>query len=264
MNIIDLEKAVKIEIEKCSGRVGLYLELDGGTIEHNSNEVFRSASLIKVPILVEGFRQKEEGRIHLNQPVTIQRRDKVGGSGVLQVLSDKSFMTLKDIMTLMIIVSDNTATNVMIDLLGMDSINRTIKELGLEKTILERKMMDFQAAEQGKDNLTCAADMALCLKAIQEASFLSDESSREMADILKNQQFLDKLPAMMDLDKVAVAGKTGGLHCIEHDCAIIRYGEKVAYAAVLSDELPSKEDGRRTISAIGKLIFDFMVQNSER
>ncbi|RFU70925.1 serine hydrolase [Peribacillus saganii] len=260
MNIVELENAILSEIDKCTGRVGLYLEMEAGKIEYNSEEAFRSASLIKVPILIEGYRQKETGRIHLNQPVTVQRRDKVGGSGVLQALSEKSFMTLKDIMTLMIIVSDNTATNVMIDLLGMGPINHSIKELGLTKTVLERKMMDFQAAEQGKDNLTCAADMVLCLKAIHNAEFVSEDNSKEMLEIMEKQQFLDKLPGMMDLDKAVVAGKTGSLKGIEHDCSVIRYHEKVAYAAVLTDGLQSKEDGRRTITNIGKHIFDYLCQ----
>ncbi|MFP3416227.1 serine hydrolase, partial [Bacillus sp. SIMBA_074] len=85
-------------------------------------------------------RQSEQKKIYLNQPVTIPPNEVTGGSGVLHALSNKVFLTVEDLLTLMITVSDNTSTNMMMSLLGIDEINRCIKELGLKNTILERKM----------------------------------------------------------------------------------------------------------------------------
>ncbi|WHY88296.1 serine hydrolase [Neobacillus novalis] len=256
--MLTLEEKIKGEITCFQGRIGIAVEIANKRISLNSVEVFPSASVIKVPILIEGLRQAETGKINLNELTTIDKR--VGGSGVLQALSAKVSMTIKDLMTLMITVSDNTTTNLLIDLLGMDSINSTIEKLSMEHTKLSRKMMDFEAIEQGYNNFTSPSDMIKCLKVINEGDFLSEESRKLAVEIMHYQQFHDKLTAMMDLDRVFAASKTGGLPNVEHDCAILKYGGKTAYAVVLTDQLDNHFAAKQLISKIGKHLYDHLVE----
>ena len=239
------------------GRVGVAIEIEGKCFYYQSEEVFPSASVIKIPILIECLRQSELGYLDLNDMVPIP--DKVGGSGVLQALSPDLKLTIRDLMTLMIIVSDNTATNVLIDLLGMESINKAMKEMGLRDTVLNRKMMDLEAKKRGLDNFTSPRDMITCLKIMNEGSYLSPES-REMAlSIMNHQQFQDKLLGMIEADQIFAAGKTGSLPGVENDCAVFKVKGKTAYVAILMDKLEDTFAGREMISRIGRHVYNYLL-----
>ncbi|MFJ7729050.1 serine hydrolase [Neobacillus sp. NPDC097160] len=255
-----LTKKIEEELHGLSGRAGLAIEIEGKCIYVKSEEVFQSASLIKVPILIEGLRQSERGKLNVDQLVPITNH--VGGSGVLQALSCDAQLTMKDLMTLMITVSDNTATNLLIDKLGMEVINSSMGKMGLQQTMLNRKMMDFEAMEQGLDNYTSPLDMVTCLKVFNEGSYLTEESRAAALQMMKYQQFQDRLPAMMDLERVMAANKTGSLPHVEHDCALITYKGKTAYAAVLMDQLDNVFAAKQTISRIGKHIYDYLFEPS--
>ncbi|MFJ5712973.1 serine hydrolase [Neobacillus sp. NPDC093127] len=254
-----LETRIFEELNGFKGRIGLVIEIDNDQIQVNSLEVFQSASLIKVPILIEALRQCENRELVENDPVPVLKEAIVGGSGVLQALSPNVRLTVRDIMTLMIIVSDNTATNLMIDLLGMDAINRFMRKSGLKQTELNRKMMDFQAISQGRDNYTSPLDMIQCLKWMTEGTVLSKKSQAVALEIMGYQQFKDKLPAQMD-DRLFVANKTGELPKVEHDCAVLQFGKKTAFVAVLMDQLEDLQAGKQTMNQIGKHIYDYLVK----
>lgn len=255
-----LKGKIEKELSALSGRFGVAVEIEGKSIFVNSGEVFRSASLIKVPILIEALRQSEIGELNVNELVSIINH--AGGSGVLQAFSRSAVLTMKDLMTLMITVSDNTATNMLIDRLGMDVINGAFEKMGLRHTALNRKMMDFDAIEKGQNNYTSPIDMLTCLKIINEGSYLTEESRAAALKIMSLQQFQDRLPGMMDLNKVFVANKTGSLAHVEHDCAVITYKGKTAYAAVLMDRLDDVFAGKQIISRIGKHIYDYLLTES--
>ncbi|WP_251554465.1 serine hydrolase [Neobacillus muris] len=255
-----LKVKIAEELKSFKGRIGLAIEIGNERIDHHSEEVFSSASVIKIPILIETLRQSDAGTLNLNNLVSIENR--TGGSGVLQILSSDARLSILDLMALMITVSDNTATNMLIDRLGIVSINSTIKKLGLTKTALQRKMMDFGAKELGIDNVTTAGDMIQCLKAINEKSMLSEKSRNLALNIMHAQQFQDKIPALMDLDKIYVANKTGGLPMVENDCAILRYKNKKAYAAILTNELEDAFMARQAISRIGKFVYDYLLAST--
>jgi len=255
-----LMEKIEEELRGLSGRAGLAIEIEGKCIYIKSKEVFQSASLIKVPILIEGLRQSERGKLNVDQLVSITNH--VGGSGVLQSLSRDALLTLKDLMTLMITVSDNTATNILIERLGMEAINSSMGKMGLQHTALNRKMMDFVAMEQGLDNYTSPSDMLTCLKVINEGLYLTEESRATALNMMKYQQFQDRLPGMMDLDRVMAANKTGSLPHVVHDCAIITYKGKTAYAAVLLDRLDDVFAGNQIISRVGKHIYDYLLSRS--
>jgi beta-lactamase class A len=260
MNEKLLEGKILGAIEKCMGRVSVAIDLPSRSIQINNDSPFSAASLIKVPILLEGFRQAEEGEICLNETVMVPIEDRVGGAGVLSTLSENMSLTVEDLLTLMIIVSDNTATNLMIDRIGAEAINNLCNSLALKHTKLSRKLMDFQSMEQGYDNLTSASDIITCLRILDQSPLFSEQSREKMLSILHQQQFDTKLPARMDRERVFIANKTGELPGVEHDCAIVRYEEKTAYIAVLIDGLGENETARDTIAEIGKLLYDYLVK----
>ncbi|WP_191562085.1 serine hydrolase [Metabacillus idriensis] len=247
-------------IDRYQGRVGLSLELDGDLYEWNSTQVFPSASLIKLPILLTAFRQKEQGILDFDEIVTIAEMKMTSGAGVLQALSESAVLSIADMVTLMIMVSDNMATNLLINKIGVSKVRDFMDELNLSGTELNRQMMDFAAIDKGLNNWTTSSDMLKCLKAIGENDFLTDESKGQIAAILQKQQFTDKLSFLMDTEKIVIGSKTGDLHGVEHDCAIIQFKERTVYAAVLMDEIVDKRYGRSTINEIGRLIYEELVR----
>jgi beta-lactamase class A len=257
-----LKKKIREELYEFDGRIGLAIEIEeAGNFYIDSEEVFRSASLIKLPILLAGIGRQKIGELDLEQLIPISKENRAGGSGILYALSDQLSLTVKDLMTLMIIVSDNTATNILIDLLGMDKINAFIKEIGFEHTMLNRKMMDLAAIEKGIDNFTNPREMIHSLKLLNEINDVIGITGPLIAyHALRHQQFRDKLPAMVNLEKITVVNKTGELPSVEHDCAIFEYQGRKGYVAVLTDSVIDQNAAKQIIRNIGKHISDFFIR----
>jgi beta-lactamase class A len=182
-------------------------------------DVVPAASTIKVPILLAALEEVASGRLQLGDRLAVPAR-RVGGSGVLQALPGLASLTLADLLTLMIIVSDNAATNVIIELVGMDRINRFCAEQGLVGTVLRRRMMDAEASRQGLENTTTAVDQAILLDAIAEGALLTERLRAFALQTLTAQQFADALPSLLP-DGTEVAHKTGELPGVRHDVGII-------------------------------------------
>ncbi|ESU33771.1 hypothetical protein G3A_04675 [Bacillus sp. 17376] len=257
MKIEELRDRLSNELAGCKGRASLFLEIEGEIIEVNSQQVYQSASLIKLPILIEALRQIEAGKLQKDRLVTIKESDKIGDTGVLQAMKVKQ-LPVEDLLSLMIIVSDNSATNLLIDLIGINSVNSTISRIGMKNSILQRKMLDFAAIQSGHDNFTSAADIALCLKEAVAGGALNTHSKNTFFSFLLQQQFKEKLPFYMDDALLKIVNKTGELPGVEHDCGIITYGKKQAFIVVLIDGLSETESGKTTIRQIGKHINRFI------
>ena len=133
------------------GRAGIVIARDMNIplVLRNEQEIFPAASLIKLFILWELFRRHETGELDLSQRVTLKTQDKVAGFGVLKELGAGLQPSLHDLAMLMIILSDNVATNILIDLLGMESVNQTARRLGAGQSVLARRMMDLEAKAKG-------------------------------------------------------------------------------------------------------------------
>jgi beta-lactamase class A len=125
----------------------------------NENEVVPSASVIKVFIMAEILRQVKEGKLSLKQRIVVDEKVKVPFS-ILTLLENGNSYSLADIITLMIVQSDNTASNILSDIAGMENVNKMIRSLGLNNSVLQRKMMDFNARKEGRENYTTASEMA--------------------------------------------------------------------------------------------------------
>jgi beta-lactamase class A len=197
----------------------------GEVVELNAHEIYPAASVIKVPILVEVFRQAESGSLFLESLYAVHESRRVGGSGVLKELHAGLAVTLRDILTLMIVVSDNTATNIAIELAGMNAINETARVLGLQRTTLRRQLMKgafFGHPDYSldKDNVISAADIGLLLRLMVRGQAVSPAADAEMLGILLRQQVNDRLPLMLPRG-VRVAHKTGELTTTRHDAGVI-------------------------------------------
>lgn len=255
-------KAIEDVITPTTGRWGMAVAHLGTDRElaWNRDDQFPAASLIKVPIMYEIMRQAAEGNLSLEERLTATDRDKTGGAGILKELNDGLSLTIRELVTLMIIISDNTATNMLIDFIGMDAVNRTMNGLGLSSTVLRRRMMDDAAARTGRENLTSAADMAHLLQVLYVGRKLPLEYHDLMLDILKRQQVRDKLPFYLP-EETVVAHKTGTLAGVEHDAGILYLPGGDYLAVVLMADLAYNQEGIMTIAHVGRIIYELARQD---
>ena len=253
----DLSTKISRLLQDFPGTPGIVIldTQDGVSFHHNSQQVFPAASLIKLGILLEYYLQVERGLLDPLERKQLTPNQVVGGTGILQELTPGCRPTLQDLATLMIIVSDNTATNIMIDLLGISNINRAIRTFDLQGTILQRKMFDWEAREEGLENFTTPNDMVRLLQIFLSSERLSSASKAGIIAIMRKQRLSHKLPAQTP-PTISWMHKTGELPGAEHDVGILMSGEKKVIVAVLTKELEANEDGLRLIGEIGRIVYD--------
>lgn len=231
MDILSLEARIKAEVYNFSGKIGFYAnDFKGNIIEINSGEMFETASTIKVFILAELYRQIHEGKIDPNEILKYKEENYVVGSGVLRSLDFGVEMTAKSIATLMIIVSDNIATNMLIERLGVENINKTCKDLGLEDTLLHNKI-DFKNYD--KLGTTSPKDYGKFFEKLYKRELWSEKASEDMIKIFKEQQYntiLTKdLPQYFldsentgDEELFYIASKSGSMDACRNDGGIVQ------------------------------------------
>ena len=227
----------------------------------NGDKKVLSASMIKLLILAELMKKIFENKFSLSDTVMMANFMKIGGDGVLKELNTGHHFTLKELATLMIIVSDNQATNILIDFLGMENINQLGKELDLKETFLGRKMMDAEARKKGYDNYTCADDISLLLKLIYQEKLINKEASQLMLDILLRQQQGERLQRYLPSD-IKIAHKCGDLDNLENDGGIIWLGDRAYILVVLTNGMPNLQC-KQTIGKISKFVYDKMEESLE-
>ena len=220
----------------------------GRVFSHNGNVVFPQASSIKIAILTEMFRS---GRFRMSDPVTLSPKDAVGGSGRLQQRLKNGPVTLsiRELITAMIEWSDNTATNKCIDMAGMANVNRTVEELGLHSTRLQRKMMDLPAAKRNEENISTPLDMARLVELIYQGKAAPPEACREMIAIMKlvSADMRSVVP-----DDVEVASKPGQLDGVRCETGIVFLPNRPFALSVASAYL---NDRRSPVLDVTDIIF---------
>lgn len=251
-----IEKAIVEFLQSVAGDFGFvawHLGRDE-KIMINEHAVFPSASVIKVPLMVELFCQRDEGKLALDEMLTLKDDEKVDGSGALKELHGGTQLTLLDLISLMIVVSDNTATNMLINRIGVDCVNERIKGFGLENTILARKMYNWEAAKAGKENRCTAHDLASLLKLMCEGQISSKLTSMEMVDIMARQQYREKIPLLLP-EGTRIANKTGSLTGVTHDVGIV-YGPAGPYLfCILTKDVSDVPKAERTIAEVSRIVY---------
>lgn len=259
---MDWVEAVGREAEKFQGTAGVVVSslADGEGLRHNADRVFSSASLIKLGVLYTLFVKQSSGEIDPGECCEFSSLTAVEG-GLLHRTRSGARLRLDDLALLMVSVSDNTAANMLIERLGMDAINAEFKAIGLSSTVLGRKMLDFKAKKEGRDNFTTAGDMALLLETLHSGERLPQEAKNRMMEILSLQKLNTKLPGLipvLDVDDVEqfLAHKTGELPGNEHDVGIFFYsGKRPVVVSVLTEGLKDRVEGVNFCARIGQLIY---------
>lgn len=237
-----LRPALEQRIARHKGTVAVSV-LDprtGESLSIRGDEPFPSASIIKVPVLVELFQQVKDGRLRMEDPITLIEADKVPGSGMLQFLSTPHQLTVRDAALLMTIVSDNTATNILLDKVGLRAVGARMEALGLPRTKVHSKSFMRQtsiapdsSARYGLGVIT-ANEMSRLLALIYRGEAVSPEASKEMVEMLKKQFYSEGIPR--HIAATAVAHKTGSLDAARHDCGIVYSQEKDYVLCVLTKD----------------------------
>lgn len=221
----------------------------------NENFVFPQGSAIKIPVLMEVYKQAAEGKFRLTDRRPVDRAHQVGGSGVLQHLGDgTSQLSIRDLAVLMVLVSDNTATNILIDLVGMENINRTMKSLGLEQTKVQRRMIDPAASARGDENLSTPAEAARIMEILYKGEFLNREACDDMLSILripKSGGINSGLPA-----RVPVAFKPGGIAGVSTEWAIV-YLEHRPYVVTVMENYEIEGEASGAMKEISRALYDY-------
>lgn len=217
------------------------------------SEPFPTASTIKLAILYELLKQAQEGRVSLDAVVPLDRRQIVGGTGVLQYLSAPG-LPLRDYATLMIVSSDNTATNIVIDTVGMSKVSARMQALGLADVRLRRKMMDSAAAARGDENVAAPLSLARLAGWLWSGQGLSDESKAAARTMLGavSGAIRNAVPA-----SVPVLSKTGELDGVRAEAAVVEVADRPFALAVMTTYLKNDSDGVRAIAETAQAAFEY-------
>ena len=247
--------AIRARLEALPGDIGFAFQyLDGSdSFQFNAYKPMEAASVIKLPIMAACFAEMRAGRLDANEIFTISQADKMPSCGALTYMHDGLEVTLMDLITLMIIVSDNSATNMLIKRVGMECVNRHIAELQLsEGTHLNRLLFDSAASARGIQNYVTAGDMAQLLLRIYTLAEAGDADCAKMLQILGDQQLNGKIPFFLDSRGIAVAHKTGEDDGITHDVGIV-FAKKPFIMCFLSNntKVPAAE---RTIQDLALML----------
>ena len=223
------------------------------TLDVHPAEPFPQASSIKLAVLYELYRQAEEGRVDLGE-LTRPALPRVRGGGVLQELGNQVSLTWRDVAVLMMGWSDNAATNVLIDRVGMDAVNRRLDSLGLRATRLRRKMMDLDAARRGDENVSTPTEMRQLAETMYAGAGLSRERARDMmavAAVPKDSPFRVPLP-----ESLVVADKPGSLEAVRCVTAIVDLPGRPYAVSIMTTYLRRDADGEAAIREISAALYE--------
>ena len=262
-----LESTIHDVDQNLDGVMGVAIEdlTTGKQFLLHENEVFAQASSIKITVLADLFLQAQQGKLKLTDLYTVESADLVPDSDIMGGLTPGvTRITLRDLATMMVAVSDNSATNVLIDRVGMANVNVMLDSLGLAHTRLRRKMMDVEAARQGRENISTPREMMTLLEDIYRGKLLDKESTAEFFKVLstnKDSWIPRDLPA-----EVKIANKPGSLEAVRNDSGIVFVEGRPYVICVMTAFLANERDGEQAISKISLAawrMFDRLSRASE-
>jgi beta-lactamase class A len=238
---------------------------DGHKYLLHANDVYPQASSIKICVLAELYRQAQQGKLKLSDLYTVNAADLVQDSDIMGGLTPGvTQITLRDLATMMVAVSDNSATNVLIDRVGMDNVNAFLKAQGLRDTRLRRKMMDLKAAAEGRENVSTPNEMLNLLQALYRDEILNKEMTADFFKVLsthKDSWIPRNLP-----DDLRIADKPGALEGVRNDSGVIFVDKRPYVLCVMTTYLHRERDGEEAISNISLAawrMFDRLARASE-
>lgn len=268
-----LENRVDETINRSDGVIGAaILDLtDGRLIARNAEKIFSTASSIKLAILLELYRQDQDaragaaGKARLTDIYTFNSKDVIDDSTIMMGLTPGvTSLTNRDLAQFMIAVSDNAATNVLIDRVGKDNVNATLRSLGLIRTMLRRKMLDIAAARRGDENVATPHEMVQLLDALYREKALNKETTREFFKQLSTAK-----PGYLRLllpQGVQLANKPGDLDGVRTDSGIVFASGRPFAISVMTAWVRDEQAAELAIAQISReayLYFEMRGKTSE-
>ena len=231
----------------------------------HSDEVMPQASSIKIAVLANLYLQAQQGKLKLTDEYVVRKEDLVDGSDIMLGLTPGvTRLTLRDLATMMVAVSDNSATNVLIGRVGMENVNAMLGSMGLNTTKLRRQMMDLKAASEGRENVSTPREMMTLLETIYRGKLLNKEMTADFLKMLsthKESSLLQGLP-----DDTVAANKPGELEAVRNDSGIVLLKNRPYILCVMTTYLQDEKEGSaaiRKISALAYSYFDRVSRASE-
>lgn len=241
-----LDQSVRAEVSQFKGKVSLYAKnLDTGEIyELGGDDRLSTASTIKIAIMVEAFARVNEGKAKWTDDLVLTKEKKVGGSGILGEFGDGLHLTFRDAVTLMMIMSDNTATNLVIDVLTADAVNARMESLGFKETRLMRRVFGGGESQEGKKEeskrfglgRTTPREMVALLEKLERGEVVSAAASKDMLELMKREQGTNGL--WREDWKVPKATKSGALDALRSNIGIIYHPRGRIAIAITCSEMP--------------------------
>src|SRR5437870_5245094 len=266
----DLDVRVHSEIDPFKGKVYLFAKnLDTGeTYSFNGDERVKTASTIKVAVMIEAFARVAEGRAKWSDELVLTKAARYGGSGILPELSDGLRLSLQDCVRLMMLVSDNTATNMVLDYLSTDSVNDRINSLGFRATRIMRRVGGGGESKEGKlnDNLkrfglgaTTPHEMVQIMEKLDRGEIINKEASKQMIDLMKGEQV--RYAIARTKPDVPLASKYGALDHLRSDVAIAYSKRGKIAIAITVDDMPDinwsvENPGYLLMSRLSEVLLD--------
>ena len=237
-------------LDSLPGDIGFYYKdlVSGESYGYREKDMFQAASVIKLPIYAVVMKLWAEGKLDPYEKILCRDEDKLPPCGALYFFTGDVEVDINTLCGLMISISDNAATNLLIKRLGLDFLNRQFREIGLKDTHLERYLFDAESSAKGLENRIVPAEIGALLESIYRHSFINEEVSRRMEKLLLEQQINHKIPGYLP-EGTPVAHKTGEDDGITNDVGIV-YGEKpfvICFASNFTD-VPAAERALREIS----------------
>jgi beta-lactamase class A len=241
-----LDALVRAEITPFKGKVYLFAKnLDTGvTYSFNGDERVRTASTIKVAVMIEAFTRVAEGRAKWTDELVLTKAARYGGSGVLPELADGLRLNLRDCVNLMMVVSDNTATNMVLDYLTTDAVNARMNTLGFKDTRIMRRIGGGGESKEGKEpenkrfglGATTPHEMVQILEKLEAGDIVSKTAAKEMIDLMKREQA--RYAIGRTIWDLPMASKYGALDSLR-SCVAIVYSKRGRIAmAITVDDMP--------------------------
>jgi beta-lactamase class A len=284
-SLLSQELTQKILNEEAAfgGRIGVAAKNinTGETILINADSLFPTASVIKLPVLVELFYQFQERKLSPDQPVALFDSVKKPGSGILQFLSSGQTLKLIDLATLMTIVSDNTATNYVIDHLGkeheekLEAVNNRMRSLGLKNTKLLNKLYSWETKKKTEEakrfgiGVSSPYDMMLLLEKIVRREVVDRRSCEAMVTMMRAQQDVQMAARYLPFSEDStlwIANKTGSLDEVKNDVGIVSNAKGMYVYAIFTDQ--SKDSGEqvdnnatRTVAKVSRMLYDYFLES---
>jgi beta-lactamase class A len=272
MTVTDFQSKLEPILKIFSGTLGFYAKRlhDGFVLEYNASEVFPAASVVKVPILLEALRQVQVGTLKLETRIVLSAAEQVGGSGILMAFQPNLTPTLQDYLTLMIVVSDNTATNICLDAVGgRDAVNASLKDWGCSSTTVIGKLMltdERKNADQlaGKRAEISPIESAMLLEKLYKGEVLNPEMTKLALEILEAQQYTEILARYLP-DGTKTATKSGQIIGVRNDVGIV-LTERPYVLALCSKNCSDERyhvdnEAVLALGQVSRLVFDAMEEN---